>query len=107
YAYVKISRSPDDAGREVEARARYEEALDAALGGAGLGGVIGAGMGSTFQYVDLALTRPDEALPVVRAALRALDAPRETWVLFFDATLAEEWVGAWDDTPPPPADAAN
>ena len=104
FAYVKIAHDPADAGQEVAARSRYEDALFAALTAAGLGVPVGAGMGAGYAYIDLALTRPDDALAVIRATLQALGAPEQAWILFFDATLGDEWVGVWDHTPAPPAD---
>jgi hypothetical protein len=34
--------------------------------------------------------------------LRKLEVPERSWVLFFDAGLAAEWVGVRPETPPPP-----
>jgi len=33
--------------------------------------------------------------------LREIGAPERSWILFFDAHLAEEWLGVYDTTPSP------
>jgi hypothetical protein len=43
-----------------------------------------------------------KALEVVRAVMRAGRLPQRCWLLFHDATLANEWLGLYPTTPPPP-----
>jgi hypothetical protein len=102
FCFLKIDRDEtfDD---PVQDRARVEEGLDAALGAAGLGAVFGGGTGLRYSYVDLALTDVRAAIPLLRETLRAGGIPQRTWLLFFDATLADEWVGMVDDRTPPPS----
>ena len=38
----------------------------------------------------------------LRRALPRREIPRESWLLFFDDALADEWVGIHEDAPPPP-----
>ena len=102
FCYLKIDnllglgdRFPD--------RGSIEDAVDAALRPAEVGGSIGGGTGSRYLYVDLALTDVDAAIPILKRVLRSADFPKRTWLLFFDGDYAGEWVGLWDDTPPPPA----
>ena len=42
------------------------------------------------------------AMDALRPVLRAGQLPKRTWLVFFDAELADEWLPLWDDAPPPP-----
>lgn len=88
-------------------RYALSDAVEAALAPAGLGGVIGGGTGLRYSYVDLALTDVRRAVDALRPVLRAGRVPRRSWLLFFDETLADEWIGVWDDSPPPPRESAG
>ena len=66
------------------------------------GCVIGGGTGLRYSYIDLALADVDAAIPLITRRLRAGKIPRRTWLLFFDAPLAHEWIGIYGDTPVPP-----
>ena len=101
FCYVKIEGLPADEGSEIEARGRLEDAIDAALVSAGLGCHIGGSTGLAHAYIDLALLRADEALPVVRRVLRERGVPQRSWVLFCSSDLEGEWVGIHPNTPPP------
>jgi hypothetical protein len=83
-------------------KAEIEEALDAALKPDKLGCHIGGGTGLRYSYVDLALTDVDRGIQAARKRLQAGKAPKRSWIQFFDSDLAAEWVGVYDDTPPPP-----
>jgi hypothetical protein len=83
-------------------KASIEDAIVGALEPAGLGGHIGGGTGLRYSYIDLALTDAPAAMKVMQTVLRAGKLPRRTWLQFFDADLADEWIPLWDDAPPPP-----
>jgi hypothetical protein len=55
-----------------------------------------------YSYVELALSKPDEAIAALRRRMQTGKLPRRSWVLFHDTDLCGEWVGICDDTPPPP-----
>lgn len=62
-------------------RDEVEEPLEAALRGAGLGGVVGAGSGPEGAFIDLELAGAEQvepALAQVRGTLRRLGAPAAT-----------------------------
>jgi hypothetical protein len=101
FCYLKIDNLMG-LGAQFPDRGSIEDAVDAVLRPAEAGGTIGGGTGTRYLYVDLALTEVDAAIPLLRRVLRAADFPKRTWLLFFDGELAGEWVGMWDDTPPPP-----
>lgn len=103
FTYVKIDGAKGLAGSKFEDREDIEQALDRALGPKKLGAVFGGGTGLRYSYVDLALTDLDRGVRAAAAALRAGRVPKRTWILFFDDALREEWVGVYDDTPPPPS----
>jgi len=83
-------------------RGELERAIDEVLMPARLGRTIGGGTGQRYSYVELALADVERVLPLLRARLQAGKVPRRSWLLFHDCELAEEWVGLYDDTPPPP-----
>jgi hypothetical protein len=83
-------------------KAAIEDAITAALEPRGLGCQIGGGTGLRYSYVDLALTDVPAAMEALRPVLRAGKLPKRTWLQFFDADLAHEWLPLWEDTPPPP-----
>jgi hypothetical protein len=83
-------------------KAAIEDAIAGALGAHELGAQIGGGTGLRYSYVDLALTDVTAAMEALCPVLRAGKLPRRTWLQFFDAELADEWIPLWDDAPAPP-----
>jgi len=83
-------------------KAAIEDAIAATLGPRQLGVQVGGGTGLRYSYVDLALTDVMPAMEALRPVLRAGKLPQRTWLQFFDADLADEWLPLWDDAPPPP-----
>lgn len=101
FAFVKIDGSDVEDMRFGD-REEIENAIDEALRSAHAGGVIGGGTGLRYSYADLALTDVDGGIAAVRRALQAGNVPRRSWLLFYDAEWQREWVGVWDNSPPPP-----
>ncbi|MCL2646086.1 MAG: hypothetical protein FWD61_03660 [Phycisphaerales bacterium] len=97
FAFLKIEGLYDS-----EVRGEIEDAINEALTSSNLGGVIGGGAGSSFSYIDLALTDVRKAAVAMFAKLRERKLPRRTWLLFFDQHLLAEWIGLYSETPPPP-----
>ncbi len=102
FCYVKLDGTQGLAEEGFADKAEIEDALDAALRKGGLGAVVGGGTGKRYSYVDLALVDLDKGISLVRNILSTGKVPKRSWVLFFDAVYANEWVGIYDDTPPPP-----
>ncbi|MBE7491886.1 MAG: hypothetical protein HS108_09070 [Planctomycetes bacterium] len=102
FCFLKFDGEGRKVAPRMDERKRVESALGAALVEGGLGCVVGAGTGRRYSYLDLALTDVQASLPLIRAHMRGAEVSRRSWLLFHDATLAEEWVGIYDDTPPPP-----
>jgi hypothetical protein len=100
FCYLKMDGR--DGGGPASGRAAFEEALNAALVPARAGCVVGSGAGLRYSYIDLALTDVPAAGNLIREVLRARGAPRRSWLLFYDCEWRREWVGIWDETPPPP-----
>jgi hypothetical protein len=102
FCYVKLDGSEGLGEGGFADKSEIEDALEAALAPASLGALTGGGTGRRYAYVDLALRNVDESIPIIRETLRRGRVPRRSWLLFFDSTLRDEWVGIWDETPPPP-----
>ncbi|BBO35384.1 hypothetical protein [Lacipirellula parvula] len=105
FCYVKIDGAEGLDESSFGDRDEIEDALDEALQAAQAGCVIGAGTGLLYSYIELALTDVNAGILAVRRRLREGNIPRRTWVQFYDATLAAEWVGIYDETPAPPMPA--
>ena len=99
---LKIDGADGLVGEGLSDKAAIEDAIAAALGPRDLGVQVGGGTGLRYSYVDLALTDVAAAMEALRPVLRAGGLPKRTWLQFFDADLADEWIPLWDDAPPPP-----
>jgi hypothetical protein len=102
FAYVKID-GRDGPGKFAD-RSEMEDALDPVLRQAGAGCVFGGGTGLRYSYIDLALTDVPRAIAAIRPVLQDGGLSRRTWLQFADCEWRDEWLGLWDDTPPPPTD---
>lgn len=102
FCYLKIDTRDVPNDEKIAYRDSFDQALSAALRPAEAGGGIGFGTGLRYSYIFLALMDVAEAVPLLRRVLRGMKAPPKSWLLFFDDELADEWVGIWDETPPPP-----
>jgi hypothetical protein len=102
YCYVKLDGTQGNDKEGFQDKSEIEDALDAALKPSGLGAHVGGGTGRRYSYVDLALRDVDRAIPIIRETLQRGRVPKRSWLLFFDDTLRDEWVGIWPDSPEPP-----
>jgi len=107
FAYVKLDGSALRPGSEADDRGKIEDALDEQLARDRLGVHIGGGTGLQYAYIDLALADLDRGVEQTRRVLRKIDVPERSWILFFDADLAAEWIGVYPETPPPPVEAED
>ncbi len=101
FCYLKMDGNFSDEESFFELKTEIENQLNQALLDAGYGSVIGSGTGYRYQYIDLALYNFEAAVPLIQALTSALGTPRSTWLLFFDSTLEHEWIGMFENTPPP------
>jgi hypothetical protein len=104
FCYLKIDGSEGLPDGEFGDRGHIEEALNEVLIPQKLGCHIGSGTGLRHSYIDLALTNVDQAIAAIKQRLREGNVPKRSWIQFFDTDLAAEWVGIYEDTPPPPMD---
>lgn len=102
FAYAKVDATDETADARHALRVRLEDVLGKALVTSGAGCVVGAGLGVRYVYVDVALENLHRGVSVMKESLRALAVDSRSWILFCDGALSHEWVGVWDDTPPPP-----
>ena len=101
FVYVKTDVSHLGSDEAFEHKANLEDAADAALRTAGLGALLGGGTGLRYGYLELAVTDIDAAATLLSRTLSGL-SPR-SWLLFHDATLADDWLPLHPKAPPPPA----
>jgi hypothetical protein len=104
FCYLKIDGREGLPEGDFSDRGDIEDALNETLIAQKLGCHIGGAMGLRYVYIDLALTDLDRGIAAIKERLRAGNVPNRTWIQFFDTDLAAEWVGIYDDTPPPPMD---
>jgi hypothetical protein len=102
FCYLKMDGSEGLPGGGVADKAEIEDALDAALAPKELGCHVGSGSGRRYAYIDLALTDLDRGIDVAKECLKEGRVPQRSWIQFHDSALAAEWVGIYEDTPPPP-----
>lgn len=102
FCFLKFDGEGRKVAPRMEERKKVEAALGPALVAANLGCVVGAGTGKRYSYLDLALLDVRASIATIRDCMRQAEVSKRSWLLFHDACLADEWVGIWDDTPPPP-----
>ncbi len=102
FCYVKIDGSDGFDESEFADKSEVEDALDEALKPQKLGCQVGGGTGLRYSYIDLALTDVNQGIEAIKQRLRSGKVPKRSWILFYDSDLAAEWIGIYDDSPPPP-----
>jgi hypothetical protein len=107
FCSLKIDSGQRVANQEVAYRVEISDELDAVLKPSGLGCSVGGATGLRYTYITLALLNLEESIPHIRSVLQRRKVPKRSWILFFDAEWIAEWVGIYDDTPPPPMPAFN
>jgi len=102
FCYLKIDGREGLDGTFFKDRSQIEVALDNALINARLGCCIGAGTGLHYSYIDLAFMNLEKGVAIVKEVLQKGNITKKSWILFFDSELESEWIGIWDESPPPP-----
>jgi hypothetical protein len=102
FCYLKIDLVEALEPSHFQDRADIEEQLDVALGEAECGVTIGGGSGRRYAYIDLAVTNVEQAMKFIRIVLMRGRIGHRAWLQFCDLDLVHEWIGIYDDTPPPP-----
>lgn len=105
FLYLKIELTADDPGFSNDDRADLEYALNTVLVNAKLGCVTGGVKGTRYAYLDVCVTDVEAGLRAIKTALQASTVPEKSWILFSDRIWADEWVGVYPTTPPPPSAA--
>lgn len=102
FCYLKFDGDGRKVAQRMDERKLLEPAVNRALVDAGLGCVVGAGTGKRYSYLDLALTDVRRASDLLVPLAARVGLSRRSWLLFHDTSLGHEWIGLYDDTPPPP-----
>ena len=102
FCYVKLDGSEGIDEEKFADKSEIEDALDDLLKPPGWGCQIGGGTGWRYSYIELALRNCERALPAIRTLLANGNVPRRSWILFHNCDQSTEWVGVYDDSPPPP-----
>jgi hypothetical protein len=84
-------------------RGAIEDAIDDVLIKNKAGCTIGGGTGHVYSYITLAIADLPKTVDLLRQVLQKGKIPKRSWLLFFDPEYWDEWIGIWDDTPPPPS----
>jgi hypothetical protein len=104
FCYLKLDGSQGVEHDKFANEAAIEDALDAVLQPLQLGCTIGGGSGLRYSYIELALLDVDRAISKCRRLLAESGVPLHSWLLFHNPDLEHQWVGIYDETPPPPLD---
>jgi hypothetical protein len=99
---VKIDGSEGLDEEHFADKSEIEDALDEVLKPNQLGCQIGGGTGIRYSYIDLALVDLTQGIEAIRKRLQEGNLTKRSWIQFFDSDLAAEWIGVYDDSPPPP-----
>jgi hypothetical protein len=104
FCYLKIDASDAyDLDERYKRKKLIEEAIDAQLREDGIGAVVGTATGRRYLYLDLAVLDVVKTLEAARRRLLALELlPVRSWLMFYDADLAGEYIGLRSATPRPP-----
>jgi hypothetical protein len=110
FCYLQLkSAESSDAVRQ-EQRTTLEDELDPLLVPGRLGCVVGAGLGTHFAYIYLALQNVESAVPLLRRAVQgalpsatsgATGQQSGAWLMFCDDEWRHEWVSLLGERPPP------
>jgi hypothetical protein len=90
YLYLAFPASHLPAGNEVAARAEIEELLEAVLGGAGSGRVLGGALGLDHAYVDVLIFDGANSVELIELALKPRGLPPGTTLERFAKAHAAE-----------------
>lgn len=102
FCYVKFDAHGKSPNEQLVQRRSLEEALNQFLVEEKIGCQVGGGTGLRYSYIDLALVDLERAIRAVQERLQAANAPKRSWIQFYDADLVGEWIGVFPETPPPP-----
>jgi hypothetical protein len=83
YVFVTFDAGILPAGNQIDARAKIEDALDAALRNASSGRLLGGAFGTRFAYIDLLLYDGNTSLEIVTSVLSREGLPAGTAINFF------------------------
>ncbi|QQR57526.1 MAG: hypothetical protein IPG59_21520 [Candidatus Melainabacteria bacterium] len=92
----------DDGNLDFDTRDEFMKKIDVVLRENNLGCVVGYGSGNEKFYFDLALTDIEKTIPLLRKMAEKFKLPLDSWLLFYDSNLRDEWVGLYKDTKSPP-----
>ncbi|HEV8246787.1 MAG TPA: hypothetical protein VGP93_13510 [Polyangiaceae bacterium] len=101
FAYLKYESARADLASAVERRDAIEQRLNQALLDARAGRVIGRGIGLAYAYLDLAISDVRASIAIAKE-LADEHLPEQSWLLFCDSELGDEWVGLKANTQSPP-----
>lgn len=103
FIYLKIDGTAEDFDQEIFSdRGDIEDALNEVLLRENLGCTIGGGTGRRYSYIDLAVNDLMRAIDVMKVAMQTGRMTKRSWFLFHDMDMQSEWIGIYDDSPPPP-----
>ena len=83
YVYLTLSIEYLPRGEEVDARAVFEDALDARLRAEGLGRLLGGATGSRFGYIDLLIFDGERSVAAIERILGEKKAPGGMHLSYF------------------------
>jgi hypothetical protein len=103
FLYLKMDGTAEDLNQETFIdRTTIEDTLNDALMKENLGCVIGGGTGLRYSYIDFALTDFTRSIEIIQLILQKGKLTKRSWILFYEAVYQSQWIGVWDDSPPPP-----
>lgn len=107
FCYLKIDAGELSMDERLVRRQKWEERIHVPLRKSEAGRIVGSGTGLRYFYYEIAMTDLQKTVETIRKALLHKGLPDRSWLLFYDAELAGEYVGLRSGSPPPPAVASR
>ncbi len=102
FCYLKMERWRE--GNEMENeeyKVKLIDELNMGLRKNKMGMVTGAGTGLKYAYIDFVISNISRGARIIQSKLRKFKITKNAWIMFLDSSMEANWIGVYDDTPPP------
>jgi hypothetical protein len=103
FCYLKMERwIHDDEEKYEDYKTKLIDELNLGLRKNQIGMVTGAGSGLKYSYIDFVISNIPRGARIIQSKLRKIQkSQKNAWIMFFDSAMEANWIGVYDDSPPP------